>query len=129
MKRMIFLTILLLTLLGVIRVKATTPQPTAAMRFEHTSLNIGTLQQGGDAIKHNFTFVNEGKAPLVITRTTTSCRCISIVSPKRPVRPGEQGTIEVTFDPKDKGVVNKTIEVHANIPGKTITLLITGEVQ
>lgn len=126
MKRMIILTILLLTFLGVIKANN---KGKAEIRFEQSSHNFGTMNQGDAEVTFAFEFTNEGSAPLLITRTSTTCRCVKVVAPKRPIKTGQKGTIEVTFDPKDKGVFNKTIEVHANIPGKTITLLISGEVK
>lgn len=98
------------------------------MRFEKASHNFGTLTKGGEEVEVEFRFVNSGDAPLIITRTTTSCRCITIRSPKRPVRAGAEGVITVSYDPKDEGVFNKSITVKANIPGGQITLYVSGEV-
>lgn len=100
----------------------------ARLTFDHLNHNFGTLQQGDEKVTHIFEFTNDGTAPLVIVRTTTSCRCINIKYPKRPVRTGEKGTIEVSYDPKDAGVFNKGIDIHANINGGYITLFVTGEV-
>lgn len=100
----------------------------ARILFERLNHNFGTLTQGSQKVSYDFHFTNEGDAPLIITRTTTSCRCITIKSPKRPIRPGEKGVLSVTFDPRDVGVTNKAIDVHANIPGGKITLFIRGEV-
>lgn len=126
MKRLIILTILLLTLLVVISAK---DKGKAEIRFEQSSHNFGTMRQGDPAVTHLFEFSNIGTAPLLITRTTTTCRCVTVESPKRPVKAGQKGVISVTFDPKDKGVFNKTIEVHTNAGGGSVILLITGEVQ
>lgn len=98
------------------------------MEFESLNYNFGTLKQGSEKVSHEFCFTNKGTAPLLITRTTTSCRCIHITAPKRPVRKGESGKIIVTYDPKDVGVFNKSIELHANISGGVLTLFVSGEV-
>ena len=127
MKRMIMLTIFLLTLFGVIGAKKQLEG--AEITFEQLSHNFGTLQQRGEKVTHLFEFTNTGTAPLIITRATTSCRCISVKHPKRPVKAGQKGVIEVTYDPKDVGVFNKGIDIHANISGGTITLFVTGVVE
>ncbi len=127
MKRIMLLTLIILTLIGLLSAKNKTTE--AVMTFSHLSYNFGTLEQGGDKVTHLFEFTNEGEAPLVITRTTSSCRCISIKAPKRPVRSGDKGVIEVSYDPKDVGVFNKGIDIHANIEGGYITLFVTGEVK
>ncbi len=98
------------------------------MEFEHLNHNFGTLIQGSPKVTHEFEFTNNGVAPLLVTRTTTSCKCIHISAPKRPIRKGEKGKIVVSYDPKDVGVFNKSIEIHANIEGKVLTLFVTGEV-
>ncbi len=116
-------------LMGCMGALGATDAPMAKMRFDHLSHNFGTLEQGGEKVTHLFEFTNQGEAPLVITRTTSSCRCISVKAPKRPVRSGEKGAIEVTYDPKDVGVFNKGIDIYANIEGGFITLFVTGEVK
>ena len=121
------LTLIILTLINLFSAKG--EKRVAEITFEQLSHNFGELQQGGEKVSHLFEFTNTGNAPLVVTRTKTSCRCITVKSPKRPVAVGEKGTIEVTYDPKDAGVFNKSIEIHANIAGGYVTLFVTGEVK
>lgn len=128
MKKMILLTIFLLTLLGVIDAQTKKSQG-SDITFEQLNHNFGKLKRGGEKVVHLFEFTNNSTAPLIITRTTTSCRCISVKYPKRPIAAGASSQIEVTYDPKDVGAFNKSIDIHANIPGGTITLLVTGVVE
>lgn len=127
MKRFMLLTLLILTLINFL--SGQNRSTTAEITFEQLSHNFGTLAEGGEKVTHLFEFTNTGEAPLVVTRTKTSCRCITTKTPKRPIKAGSKGTIEVTYDPKDVGVFNKGIEVHANIEGGYITLFVTGEVK
>lgn len=127
MKKVMLLTLIILTLINLFSAKG--ENKIAAMTFEQLSHNFGTLAEGSERVTHLFEFTNTGNAPLVVTRTKTSCRCISTKTPKRPIKAGAKGTIEVTYDPKDVGVFNKGIEVHANIEGGYITLFVTGEVK
>lgn len=63
-----------------------------------------------------FTFTNDGTAPLVVTRVITSCSCLKASFPKRPVPPGGQGVIRITYEPhkSEPGVFNKVIQVYSN---------------
>ena len=70
---------------------------------------------GGDLVRE-FTFTNDGTAPLVVTRVITSCSCLKASFPKRPVPPGGQGVIRITYEPhkSEPGVFNKVIQVYSN---------------
>lgn len=127
MKRIVLLTLTILTLLNYLGAKPKSGG--AEITFEQLSHNFGTLEQGGKKVTHLFEFTNTGTAPLIVTHTKTSCRCINITHPKRPVKMGDKGVVEVTYDPKDVGIFNKSIEVYANIEGGYITLFVTGEVK
>lgn len=122
-------TLMLLLLPQSLRAQSNKGSGLTAIAFQELSHNFGTMEQGSEKVSYEFYFTNEGEGPLIITRTENSCRCISVTAPKRPIKPGSSGVITVTFDPKDKGVFNKAIEVYANIAGRRITLLVTGEVK
>lgn len=128
MKKMLMLTLFLLTLFGVIGGQTKKSQR-SDITFEHLNHNFGTLPRGGEEVTHLFEFTNNSTAPLIITRATTSCRCITVKYPKRPVAAGSTSHIEVSYDPKDAGAFNKTIDIHANIHGGIVTLLVTGIVE
>ena len=60
-------------------------------------------------------FLNLGKEDLVITSVSTTCGCTVTDFPKDPVKPGEGGTIEVTFNSSGKsGKQAKVITVATN---------------
>ena len=72
-------------------------------------------RKGGDLVRE-FTFTNDGTAPLVVTRVITSCSCLKASFPKRPVPPGGQGVIRITYEPhkSEPGAFNKVIQVYSN---------------
>ena len=49
-------------------------------------------------------------------RVITSCSCLKASFPKRPVPPGGQGVIRITYEPhkSEPGVFNKVIQVYSN---------------
>ncbi|MBO5692791.1 MAG: DUF1573 domain-containing protein [Tidjanibacter sp.] len=130
MKRVLLITSMLLLLLTEgLMAQSDKSSGLTAIGFKELSHDFGTMEQGSEKVSYEFEFTNEGAGPLIITRTENSCRCISVAAPKRPIKPNGTGVITITFDPKDKGVFNKAIEIYANIPGRRITLLVTGEVK
>ena len=101
----------------------------AKMTFEETQYNFGNIQQG-EKVSHTFKFTNEGKAPLLISDIKTSCGCTTPSYTKTPVKPGEQGEIEVQFNSAGKsGIQNKNITIIANVEGGSSRLLIKGNVE
>ena len=62
-----------------------------------------------------FKFKNEGKSDLLISEATSGCKCTSTKYPKEVIKPGEEGRIEVTFDPTGiRGFQHKMITVVTN---------------
>ncbi len=83
----------------------------------------------GEKVKHNFKFVNTGKAPLIISGAQASCGCTVPDWPREPIAPGDTGEIKVEFNSKGRvGVVQKQITVTANTNPSISELAIKGEV-
>lgn len=98
------------------------------MSFEDTTYDFGRIIQG-EKVAYDFRFTNIGRSDLVISRVSTSCGCTVGKYPKRPIRPGGKGKIEVVFDSKSKrGYQNKTITVVANTQPNHIILFLKGVV-
>ena len=104
-------------------------QSGARMSFEVVSHDFGAFVKGGESKSFDFEFTNTGDAPLVLVRSKSSCRCIEVELPKRPIAPGGKGKVVVRYVPKDAGVFNKGVELFANIPGGSLTLFVKGNVQ
>ena len=98
------------------------------MKFEFDTHDFGKLKQG-DKTTYEFKFTNTGKSPLVITNATATCGCTTPEWPHTPVKPGDSGTIKVTFNSTGKsGLQDKLVSVIANtVPERTSVHLI-GEV-
>ncbi len=92
------------------------------IQFEKTSYNFGTFSEKNSVQKCTFQFTNAGNSPLVINQAVASCGCTVPSYTKKPIAPGEKGTITVTYDGKGKfpGHFKKTITVRTNgIPEMT----------
>ncbi|MCF8364668.1 MAG: DUF1573 domain-containing protein [Bacteroidales bacterium] len=88
--------------------------------FEKDLHDFGRVIEG-EKITYAFRFSNSGSSDLIITDVNTSCGCTVPEFTKEPLKPGEKGTIKVTFDSSNrKGFQNKSITVISNtIPSTT----------
>ena len=95
----------------------------AHLRLEETSWNFGDVPRRGGDLVHEFRFVNDGTAPLVILRVVTSCSCLKASFSKRPVAPADSGVIRIVYEPhkSEPGTFNKVIQVYSNsVDGRDI---------
>ena len=84
------------------------------IKFETIEHDFGDIMEG-EKVSYSFKFNNVGKDDLVITSVSTTCGCTVTDFPKDPVKPGEGGTIEVTFNSSGKsGKQVKVITVATN---------------
>lgn len=101
----------------------------AEIKFDEEEFNFGTIKQG-DKAEHTFTFTNTGKEPLIITNAAGSCGCTVPVWTKEPIKKGEKGTIQVTFNSAGKqGMQDKTITITSNAVTTTKVLHLKGNVE
>ena len=112
---------LLLTLFGCLTFAAGRAQQPAKIEGAHLHMEVASHdfgdvpRKGGDLVRE-FTFTNDGTVPLVVTRVISSCSCLKASYSKRPVAPGESGTISIIYEPhkSEPGAFNKVIQVYSN---------------
>ncbi len=98
------------------------------LNFETDKHDFGTITQG-EKVSFAFNFKNVGNADLVIRAAQGSCGCTVPQYPKDPVKPGDGGVINVTFNSEGKeGQQEKTVTVISNTMPNTYVLTITGNV-
>jgi hypothetical protein len=96
--------------------------------FDKTTHDYGTIPFGGDGVC-TFTFTNTGKEPLILQQPQSSCGCTVPTWPKEPVLPGASSEMQVTYNTKKAGPINKTVTVRSNAKTNTVVLRITGKVE
>jgi hypothetical protein len=100
----------------------------AHFAFERTEHDFGKVAHRLSKVECVFAFTNDGTAPLVITRAATSCSCVKVNYPKKPIPPGGKGEIKVVYEvnKKEAGVFYKVIELYSNAPEKRLNLIVKG---
>ena len=97
-------------------------------KFDEIRFHFGEVSEG-DELFHSFKFENTGNADLVISDVATTCGCTVASYSKDPIKPGDNGEIQVKFDTKGKsGMQSKTITVLANTIPASKVLTISAEV-
>ncbi len=97
----------------------------AKIVFEENIHDFGDIVETDGPKTNLFEFKNTGKSPLIINSVNSSCGCTTPKWTKKPIAPGGKGSIEVTYNPKNRpGAFNKTITIisNADIPETIIRI-------
>lgn len=88
----------------------------AQIKFDKVSNDFGSFSEEDAVQKCTFTFTNVGDQPLIINQAVASCGCTVPAYTKTPIKPGQKGTIVITYNGKGKfpGHFKKTITVRTN---------------
>lgn len=101
---------------------------TPVIAFEKMEHDFGTITEG-EVVGTIFSFINSGDGNLILGSATTSCGCTVPKFSKKPVAPGERGTLEVLFDSSHReGKQTKTISLRSNAEPQVILLKITADI-
>lgn len=103
------------------------PLTTASFNWSATTVDLGEIKLN-KPVTHEFTFINTGSVPLVISSVKASCGCTITSYTKSPVAEGSTGVVSATYNAATLGVFTKTINVSANTTGGITQLVIKGEV-
>lgn len=128
MKKIVLMMMLLLGL--TVAAVAQTTQKQAEIKFEKLTHDFGTISDKAPVQKCTFTFTNVGDAPLVINQAVASCGCTVPQYSKKPILPGEKGSITVTFNSRGQfpSHFKKTVTVRSNGKIELTRLYIEGTI-
>ena len=103
----------------------------AEIRFDKLTNDFGTFSESAPVVTCTFTFTNVGDQPLVINQAVASCGCTVPEYTKDPVKPGEKGSIKVTYNGTGKfpGHFKKSITVRTNGKVEMTRLYIEGTME
>lgn len=86
------------------------------LTFESINHDFKRIREG-TKVSHDFKFTNTGKSALNIRDTRSNCTCTVPELSSKDIKPGEAGTLTITFDTKGrKGTQQKTVTVFSNDP-------------
>jgi len=101
----------------------------ANIYFKEKVHNFGKIYEEKGDVSYDFIFKNTGNKELTLTNVKASCGCTTPDWPKYPIKPGETGTIHVSYNPVNRpGPFNKSITISSNAKNNTVVLKISGEV-
>jgi len=99
-----------------------------AIAFQEKEHDFGKIVEG-ESVSWEFRFVNNGKSDLVIADVSTSCGCTVPSYPKTAIRPGQGGSVKISFNSRGRrGVQTKNIVVVANTQPNVTQLKIKAQV-
>lgn len=86
------------------------------LRLDEEEYDFGKISEG-DKVSKTFTFKNTGKSDLNIRRVKTNCGCTVSELDKKDYKPGETGSLKVTFNSRSRrGPQIKRISIFSNDP-------------
>lgn len=84
------------------------------LKVKNPKQNFGFVPQG-KIVKIEYYFENSGNEPLIISNIEVTCGCTVADFPRHPIKPGDSGTILVTFNTKEKyDRQDRTVTVVSN---------------
>src|SRR6187402_3527182 len=113
MKKFIF-ALFALALSFVNHAHGTNPAPSDSPVFvwAETSFDFGKIKLNVP-VTHEFTFINKGSSPLVISSVQASCGCTVTEYSKDPIPVGGEGYVKATYNAAAIGMFTKTITIKA----------------
>lgn len=82
------------------------------MTFEAPHQSFGKIKRG-DKRETTFKFVNTGNQDIII-ELVSSCECTTVDWPRRPIKPGSTGQIDVIFDSTEKEK-SETVDIDIHL--------------
>jgi uncharacterized cupredoxin-like copper-binding protein len=96
---------------------------TPVIYFPETQHDFGKVNEGAK-LDYTFRFINKGSTDLLIKDVKSSCGCTAALLSSSNLKPGQEGTIKVEFDTKNRaGKNSKTITVQSNDPDNPAKVL------
>ena len=127
MKRLLFA--FTLTLLVASYASAQQNEAVFAVAGEST-YDFKTIKEADGDATYTFKIRNDGTAPLIISKVTTTCGCTTYEFSKEPIAPGKTGDLKVIYDTANRvGPFTRTLSVFSNGYTGSYILTIKGNVE
>lgn len=97
------------------------------VRMDKTVHDFGDILVSDGPVTATFTATNVGDKALLIYNVVTSCGCTSVEWTKKPIAPGQTGTIKATFKNDEKGYpFDKSLTVYFSGLKRPVVLRLRG---
>jgi hypothetical protein len=101
----------------------------AEFKFKDKVHRLGKVQEG-EVIRTEFSFINKGDSPLIISDYKVACACTTVEFPNKPILPQEEAVLTVIFDSDGKiGYQDRSINIISNANNSPFEIRITLTVQ
>jgi hypothetical protein len=127
MKKILMICAVVLGFTFVARTASAQDSQKPEFKFNEEKHDFGKIPQG-TPVTTVFTFTNVGQDPLIITDVRPTCGCTIADFTKTPVKPGDSGSIKITYNAAFAAPFTKTIVVTSNASTPVKNLIIVGEV-
>lgn len=102
----------------------------AQLLFEPDTHDFGSIQESGGIVRCQFRGINRGKKPVVLLDVVTTCGCTVPTFSQKPIRPGEETLIEVSYDPYGRpGLFERKLRIYGTDRRELAVLTIGGVVE
>jgi hypothetical protein len=99
------------------------------MTFASKDHDFGSIE-ADSKVNYSFNFKNTGQADLIISRAVGSCGCTIPEYPKDPIKAGDSGKIDVSFNSANKhGNQQKSVTIYTNTKAGAESLYITASIK
>lgn len=96
--------------------------------FEPMQIDAGEVPYGVP-VERAYTVKNISEEDLIILNVKSGCHCAVVDWPKEPLKPGQTGSIKITYDALKEGQFYKIVSVNTNFdPEVGVGLSMTGTV-
>jgi hypothetical protein len=101
----------------------------ARVELPETLFDFGELRQG-EIVGHTFIVKNAGEKTLRLFDVETSCGCTGARFTRKPIKPGETGSVEIIFDSSHlQGKQYKVAHVYSNVRNGIFELSVKASVK
>jgi hypothetical protein len=88
-----------------------------------TMLDLGRVKPNAPVVKE-IQFSNTGKKELSLRALQANCTCVKATASKTTLKPGDNSTIKIAFDPQDRsGTQTKAVTIYSNDPRNPVQRL------
>ena len=98
------------------------------LSFAQQKVDCGNIKKG-EKIKFIVKITNKGSSPLIIYQTRSSCNCVAVDIPRKPILPDESIECILILDvPKIKGKLLKTVYFESNASNRFEKIILEGQI-